>query len=360
MPDLPAPRWLVRAGVVSWLALGVVGLAAVVVVGLSVFQSILLPVLFAAIAAAVFVPLVDQLEFARVPRSVGALVTIVLIVGLAVGVVALITRAVIVQREPLGAAFGDAFADLQAALSRMGLDAGLLESQRESLASVLRSGGSGLLTSAASAAGSAVTIAIGLFLALVFLYFLLRDGRQLPHWAARNLGPTRARALVDVGRSGVVVIRRYFTGRAIVAAFDAVAIGIGAGVLDVPLVPAIVMLTFLGGFVPYIGAVSAGALAVVLAVASGGLGAAVAMLVVVLVVQNVLEPLVEARALGHSLGLHPMVVIVATTMGGIAAGIPGLVLGAPVTATVVRVREDYRRALAEREADPGTGAPDLG
>jgi predicted PurR-regulated permease PerM len=62
MDDLPAPRWLVRLGTVSWLALGVLGLAAVAVVGLSYFKTIALPVIFAAVAAAVFVPLVDRLQ----------------------------------------------------------------------------------------------------------------------------------------------------------------------------------------------------------------------------------------------------------------------------------------------------------
>jgi predicted PurR-regulated permease PerM len=155
------------------------------------------------------------------------------------------------------------------------------------------------------------------------------------------------------------VIRRYYTGRAVVALFDAVVISGAAAILGVPLVPAIFVLTFLGGFIPYIGAVVAGALAVVLALPLG-IGPTVVMLAVVLLVQNVLEQLVEARVVGQTLGLHPMVVIVATTIGGIAAGLSGLILAAPLTATLVRVRNEYRALEGDAGADLGQPPVDLG
>jgi putative heme transporter len=361
--DLPAPHWLVRAGIVSWLSLGVLGLAAVAVLGLSVFSTIVLPIVFAAVAAAVFAPLVDTMQRARIPRGLGALLTIVLIVALLAAVVAVITTAVIAQSEDLTAAFSQALADLQSWLAGLGIDAGLVQSLLDSAGTLVSAGsGGGLLASAAGAAGRATSLVIGLFLGVVFLFFLLRDGPTLPGWAVRNLGGAQAGHVTSVARSAVIVIRRYFTGRAVVAAFDAVVIGVGAAILSVPLVPAIAVLTFLGGFVPYLGAVVAGALAVVLALASGGFFPALVMLGIVLVVQNVLEPLVEARVIGQSLGLHPMLVIVATTVGGIAAGLPGLVLGAPLTGTFVRVRTEYRRLDEPPEPSPddrGDDEPDV-
>lgn len=350
MDRLPAPRWLVRAGTVSWLSLGVLGLAAVVVIGLSYFKTIVLPVVFAAVAAAVFVPLVDRMQRARVPRGLGALLTIVLIIGLLVGVVTLVTRSVIGQSDELAAAFTEALDNLQDWLAGFGVDATMLEQAVSSLSSLLSSGaGGGLITSAASAASSAASLVIGLFLGLVFLYFLLRDGPTLPGWASRNLSAGQAGHATTVARSAVSVIRRYYSGRAVVALFDAVVIGAAAAILGVPLVPAIFVLTFLGGFVPYLGAVVAGTLAVVLALPLG-LVPALIMLGVVLLVQNVLEQLVEARVVGQTLGLHPMVVILATTIGGIAAGLSGLVLAAPLTGTVVRIRREYQRLASGEPA----------
>ena len=342
MSSLPVPDWLARAGIFSWLALGVLGLGAVVVLGLSTFSTIVLPIVFSAVAAAVFVPVVDLLQRFGVPRSLGALLTILLIIGGLVLIVALITRSVIDQSEELSAAFSIAFADLQTWLAGFGIDEGIIESARDAVTSLFSTGGGGLLSSAASAASSAAALVIGLFFGLVFLYFLMRDAPVLPEWAHRNLDGSQAVEVVSVTRSGVSVVRSYFTGRAVVAVFDSIVISVGAAVLGIPLVPAIAVLTFLGGFVPYLGAVVAGTLAVVLGLASGGFTTALIMLAIVLLTQNVLEPLVEARVIGQSLGLHPMVVIIATTMGGIAAGFSGLILGAPLTATVIKVRNDLR------------------
>lgn len=346
MSSLPVPEWLARIGIASWLALGVLGLGAVVVLGMSTFSAIVIPVIFSAVAAAVFVPLVDRFERWRIPRSLGALLAIVIIIGGLAAIVALITRAVIDQADTLSAAFSAAFADLQAWLSSVGIDEGLVAQARDAVTSLVSTGGGGLVSSAASAASSAAALVIGLFFGLVFLYFLMRDAPKLPVWAASNLDDAQASEVVSVSRSGVSVVRRYFTGRAVVALFDAIVIGVGAAVLQIPLVPAIAVLTFVGGFVPYLGAVVAGALAVVLGLASGGLPTALIMLVIVLLTQNVLEPLVEARVIGQSLGLHPMLVIIATTIGGIAAGFSGLILGAPLTATIVQVRNDIRARSA--------------
>lgn len=348
MSSLPVPDWLARIGIASWLVLGVLGLGAVAVLGMSTFSAIVIPVIFSAVAAAVFVPLVDRFERWRIPRGLGALLAILIIIGGLTAIVALITRAVIDQADTLSTAFSAAFADLQSWLGSIGIDEGLLAQARDAVTSLVSSGGGGLLSSAASAASSAAALVIGLFFGLVFLYFLMRDAPRLPGWVAGNLDAAQAAEVISVSRSGISVVRRYFTGRAVVALFDAIVIGVGAAVLQIPLVPAIAVLTFVGGFVPYLGAVVAGALAVVLGLASGGFPTAVIMLVIVLLTQNVLEPLVEARVIGQSLGLHPMLVIIATTIGGIAAGFAGLILGAPLTATIVAVRNDVRARSAPR------------
>lgn len=357
--SLRIPGWLARIGLTSWLILGVLGLGAVVVLGMSTFSAIVIPIIFSAVAAAVFVPLVDVFERWRIPRGLGSLLTIVIILGGLGLILGLITRAVIDQGDVLAAAFTSAFADLQAWLGDLGIDEGLLDQAREAVTSLASSGGGGFLSSAAGAASSAAAFVIGTFFGLIFLYFLMRDAPRLPAWADSQLEPTQAAETVMIARSAVSVIRRYFTGRAVVALFDAIVISIGAAVLQIPLVPAIAVLTFVGGFVPYLGAFLAGALAVVLGLASGGITTALIMLAIVLLTQNVLEPLVEARVIGQSLGLHPMVVIIATTIGGIAAGFSGLILAAPLTATVVQVRNDLRSrtaASAPSTADPPAAA----
>ncbi len=346
------PAWLVRSGMAAWLALGVVALGVLAVLALSTLQSIVLPVVFAAVAAAVFRPITARLERAGWPGTLAAFATIVLILGLLGGALALVTRAVLAQQDELTAAFAAVWADLQAWFEQSGLDGDVVQQAREALANLGASGGGGLLSSAASAASSAAALVLGLFLGLVFLFFLLRDAELATVWLNGELGSPDAVRVTEVGSTAVLVIRRYFAGRGVVAAVDAVLIGLGAAILGVPLVPAIAVLTFIGGFIPYLGAFLAGALAVVLGLAEGGLTIALLMLAVVLLVQTVIEPLVEARVLGTSLGLHPMLVILVTTAGGIVAGFPGLILAAPLAGTAVGIRRLVREGRAGEEASP--------
>lgn len=357
LPWRGVPPRLIRAGLAAWLLLGVLGVAAVAVVGLARFSTIVLPIVFGALLAAVFAPITDALRRRGVPGSLAALLTVVGIIALLSLVVTLITRSVLAQGDALAAAGARALTDAQAWLADIGVDGTVIDRIREGLSSIGATGGSGLLTSAAGAATTAAITVVGLFLALVFLFFLLRDGHQLEGWALQHFGPVRGGQAVSAGHAGVITARRYFAGRSVVALVDAVLIGLGAAVLGVPLVPAIAVLTFIGGFVPYIGALVAGALAVALALTNGGFTTALLMLAVVLIVQNVIEPLVEARVIGGSLGLHPMVVIIVTTIGGIAAGLPGLVLAAPLAATVVAVLSQRAQAAPSPVAPAEPDAP---
>ena len=154
MQTLPVPAWLARAGIFSWLALGVLGFSAVIILGLSTFSTIVLPVIFSAVAAAVFAPLVSQFARWGVPRGLGSLLTIVLIIGGLVAIVAVITRSVINQADQLAAAFTVAFEDLQAWLAELGIDEGFIEQAREAVTSLVTSGGGGggLVSSAAGVA----------------------------------------------------------------------------------------------------------------------------------------------------------------------------------------------------------------
>jgi predicted PurR-regulated permease PerM len=340
----PVPEWLLRAGLVAWLWLGVIALAALGVYALSFLSTIVFPLLFAAVAAVLTLPLVDVLQQWRVPRSTGALLGLLLVVGLAGGVIALVGWSIYDQREEIAAAFVVVAQDVQDVLAEQGLAVDGLDDLFSGVSSWLSDGAGGLASNAVNVATSAFSIAIGIFFSLIFLFFLLRDGRDMAAWLRPRLSAATREHVDSAAGAAIVALRGYFAGRSVVAAVDAVLIGAAALVLDVPLVSAIAVLTFVGGFVPYIGAVTAGAVAVVLALAANGLAVALIMLAVILVVQNLIEPLVEARAIGGTLGLHPMIVIIVTTVGGISVGLAGLVLAAPLTSATVR----FLRALRDQ------------
>ena len=113
------------------------------------------------------------------------------------------------------------------------------------------------------------------------------------------------------------------------SAIVAVAIGIAALLLGLPLVFTIVVANFIGGYIPYIGAFLGGGLAVIIALGDGGLSKAAIMLVIVLAANLVLENFVEPKVMGRTLDIHPLVVLVVTALGGLLGGIVGLILAVP-------------------------------
>ena len=112
---------------------------------------------------------------------------------------------------------------------------------------------------------------------------------------------------------------------AIVSAF----IGLVALLMGLPLVFTIIVVNFIGGYIPYIGAFLGGGLAVIIALGDGGLPQAAIMLVVVLASNLILENFVEPKVMGRTLDIHPLVVLVVTALGGLLGGIVGLILAVP-------------------------------
>ena len=120
--------------------------------------------------------------------------------------------------------------------------------------------------------------------------------------------------------------------QAIVSLVDAVFIGLGLLFLGVPLWPVLAVVTFFAGFIPIVGAISAGALAVIIALVSNGFMNAVFVLILIIAVQqlegNVLSPILQSQAMG----LHAAVVLLAVAVGGTLFGIVGAFLAVPVAA----------------------------
>jgi predicted PurR-regulated permease PerM len=137
------------------------------------------------------------------------------------------------------------------------------------------------------------------------------------------------------------------------SAIVSVVIGLAALLLGLPLVFTMMVVNFIGGYIPYIGAFLGGGLAVIIALGDGGLGTAGVMLVVVLAANLLLENFVEPKVMGRTLDIHPLVVLVVTALGGLLGGIVGLILAVPATViaanaiTRLRARDSLER-VAER------------
>lgn len=191
------------------------------------------------------------------------------------------------------------------------------------------------LWSGALAVGTTVGhVATGAVLALFILLCLLADGAGIWRWTLRLL-PVRARAAADdAGRAGWTTVINYARTQLLVATIDAIGIGLGAFLLGVPLAVPIGVLVFLGAFVPIVGAVITGALAVFLALVYNGPWIALWMLVVVLGVQQLEGHVLQPILMGSAVKVHPLAVVLVVAGGAMIAGIPGALFAVPLAAFV--------------------------
>ncbi|WP_308016908.1 AI-2E family transporter [Saccharopolyspora sp. 6V] len=195
-----------------------------------------------------------------------------------------------------------------------------------------------------------LSVGSGLLLALFTLIFFLRDGGRIWRFALRVAVPAHVRDRVDVaGQHAFHSLVAYVRASAAVALMDAVGIGVGCALVGVPLSAALAALVFLGAFVPYVGAMITGSIAVLMAlVTTGPLPAIIVLAVVVGVMQlegHVLQPLI----LGHAVRLHPLAIVLGVTAGFLGAGVAGAVFSVPVIALL----NAGIRALAEPPPEPG-------
>jgi putative heme transporter len=235
-------------------------------------------------------------------------------------------------------------------------DAGIdgTSSANDSVKNAVPNIGETLVKGVAGGIEGLTSLAFFLSFTLFSTFFLLKDGPTIKRFVDRNLGvPVEVARVVtgDVMNS----LRRYFLGVSIVAAFNAVVVGIAAWILGVPLAGTIAVVTFVTAYVPFIGAFVSGAFAVILALASEGTGIALAMLVVVLLANGTLQQIVQPIAFGATLDLNPLAVLIVTIAAGSLFGMVGLVLGAPIASAAVHISRDL--ALARTAAEEASQEP---
>ena len=199
------------------------------------------------------------------------------------------------------------------------------------------------------------SLAVFLSFTALSLFFLLKDAPTIGGFVERHLGvpvPLARTILARVSGS----LRGYFVGVTVVAVWSAAIVGVGALLLGVSLAGTIAVVTFLGGYVPYLGAWTAGGFAVLIALGDQGPETALALAVIVLLANGIFQQLVQPVAYGAALGLHPLAVLIVTIAGGCLFGTVGLVLSAPLVSAVVRISADVAGARAA--AKPGENPPE--
>jgi predicted PurR-regulated permease PerM len=351
-----SPQWLRDLGFSAWLLVGVGAALVGLIWLLSLTQTIVMPVITAAIIASVASPLVDRLRRIGLPRGIGAALVLVAIIALAFGVGLIVITGIASQADGLSARLQEGASQLESWARDLGVKAPTAaDAKSEASASIsgaFQALTQGLLSGIDKLAGLAVFLS---FTALS-LFFLLKDGPTIGAFIERHLGMPVPVAHSMLGRIAGSM-RGYFLGVTIVAVWSALIVGAGALLLGVPLAGTIAVVTFLGGYVPYIGAWTAGIFAVLIALGGSSPETAAALAVIVLLANGVLQQLVQPIAYGAALNLHPLAVLIATIAGGCLFGTVGLVLAAPLLSAAVKIKSDLTAAAeSKRRAEPQPSA----
>jgi putative heme transporter len=314
-----------KLGVWAWSFVGFVAATVIIVLALGAVSEIILPLTFAAVLAVIFKPLVGKLQ-SKVKPSLAAGLIVLGLLALGVGVVVATVRGVADQRDQISAVTDDAIAE---AVDELHVDEGALEETRAATEGAAPMISTGAVTRLVEGVDTLIGIASGIILGALIMYYLLKDGNKLRRAVVSRFGPALQSDVDGFIGDACRILRDYGQGRTVMSGVVAVVVGLAALLMGLPLVFTIMVVNFVGGYIPYIGAFLGGGLAVIVALGDGGVPEAVIMLLVVLASNLLLENFVEPKVMGRSLDIHPLVVLVVTALGGLVGGIVGLILAVP-------------------------------
>jgi len=343
--DDAVPRGLAVASAVILRAMIVVAGLVLIALGAARMMLVVLPVIISVLLSTLLVPIARWLQAHRWRPAPAAFAGVLLSVLVFFGLWALIIPGVLSQSDELVANVQKGAGDVASALEPLGVgradldkavDQGLQSVQGGAVANEVLTGAV-LLTQWAAA----------IVLIVVLTFFFIKDGARLWEWVVELFHEDRQDALREVGNRSWAALSAYVQGVFLVATIDAVLIGAALLIVGVPVAMPLIVLTFVAAFFPIVGAFTAGAAAVLVALVANGLPAAMVIFVVIVLVQqlegNVFYPVV----VGRKLQLHPVGILLALTAGGVLAGVAGAFLAVPlaaVTAAVLGYTRERREA----------------
>ncbi len=325
-----------KAAAWAWrlLILGVALVALLWVV--SKLTLIVVPVALASLLAALLLPAVDLLQRRRVPR--GGAVAVVLLSAIAVvgGIFSFVVSQFISGAPGLVEQMTRSVDGLRTWLIEgpVHLSREQIDHAGDAVIKALQENQAKVTSGALSTAGTVTEIVTGAVLVLFTLIFLLHGGRGIFAFVTSAFPTTVRERVRDAGRAGFRTLTGYVRATCLVALVDAVGIGTGLAIMGVPLALPLASLVFLGAFVPLIGAVFAGGVAVIVALIAKGWVYALITLGLILAVQQLESHVLQPLVMGRAVAVHPLAVVLAIAGGGVLAGIVGALLAVPVVAVL--------------------------
>ena len=345
----------------SWRLLIILGALVALLWLVKHLEVIVVPVLLATMVTAMLVPIVDFLDRRGLPRGVavaGVLLSAVVVVG---GILTFVVSQFI-QGAP--ALVDEVTQSMTGA--RQWLDSGVLshfsndqiKSATDTAIEALKNNQAKLTSGALSTAGTITEIVTGALLMFFTLIFLLQGGRHIFAFVTKIFPMTVRDRVRDSGRAGFQSLIGYVRATFLVALVDAVGIGTGLAIMGIPLALPLASLVFLGAFIPLIGAVIAGGLAVIVALIAKGWIFGLITLGLILAVQQLESHILQPLVMGRAVSIHPLAVVLAIATGAVTAGIVGALLAVPLVAVVnsavrVLIADDPAAVEAALAADAG-------
>ncbi|MFB1296367.1 AI-2E family transporter [Mycobacterium sp. pW049] len=347
-----------QAAAWSWRLLVIFGAVLAVLWMTLRLEIIVVPVALATIIAALLLPVVDFLDRRGAPR--GGAVALVLLTSIAL-FGALLAFVVTQFVEGAPALVGQVSTSIEG-VGKWLTDGPLqvsdqqINQARDTAIEALQSNQEKLTSGALSTAGTLTEIVTGALLVFFTLIFLLHGGRNIFGFVTKVFPKHVQGRVRDAGRAGFRSLIGYIRATFLVAAVDAIGIGVGLAIMGVPLALPLASLVFMGAFVPLVGALVTGFLAVVVALIAKGWIFALITLGLIIAVQQLEGHVLQPLVMGRAVAIHPLAIVLAIAGGGVLAGIVGALLAVPVLAFLnsairVLVADDPEAEEAAMEAD---------
>lgn len=332
--------------------LALIALVSVLVFGLLRVTVIVIPVLISLILASAAAPMITGLKKRGIPDILATVIVFVGTIAIFGTIIWFIVRSVENQWGELSSSVVEGIDALQGLIARLPIQIGSEQIDKwvDMATDMLTSGSLG--STALSGLSAVGNFGTGLALTLVVSFFFMKDGSNIWKFLLSWVKLPHRGRVDSAGRAAVKIFGGYIRGTSIVAAVDATFIGIGLAILGVPLALPLAILVFIGAFIPIVGAVLVGVVAALVALVTNGPIAALVVIIIVIVVNQLEGNLLQPVVMGNTLSLHAMVVLLALTAGSVLSGIIGAILAVPLTAAIWAVIKVWSGRVTPEDDEP--------